>query len=93
MFHSRTLNNRINNIYKRALRLTYKQSSFKELLQKDRSKTIHHKNVQDLVTEIFKNKDDLAPDIMKNVFELKEPLCNLRSESNCFTRPSVKTAY
>ena len=88
MLHSRTLNTRINNVYKRALRLTYKQSSFKELLQ-----TIHHKNVKDLVAEIFKNKDDLAPDIMKNIFGLKEPLCNLRSESNCFTRQSVKTAY
>ena len=33
MFHSRTLNNRINNIHERALRMTYKdnQSSFKEL--------------------------------------------------------------
>ena len=44
MFHSRTLNNRINNIHERALRLTYKdnQSSFKELLEKDSSVTVHH---------------------------------------------------
>ena len=36
MLHSRTLNNRINNIHERALRLTYKdnQSSFKPLLEK-----------------------------------------------------------
>ena len=75
MFHSRTLNNRINNIHERALRLTYKdnQSSFKELLEKDHSVTVHHKNLQALVTEIFKVKNDLAADIMKDVFELKEP--------------------
>ena len=75
MFHSRRLNNRINNIHERALRLTYKdnQSSFKELLEKDSSVTVHHKNLQALVTEIFKVKNDLAPDIMKDVFELKEP--------------------
>ena len=44
MFHSRTLNNRINNIHEKALRLTYKynQSSFKELLEKDHSVTVHH---------------------------------------------------
>ena len=80
MFHSRTLNNRINNIHERALRLTYKdnQSSFEELLEKDHSVTVHHKNLQVLVTEIFKVKNNLAPDIMKNVFELKEPLYNLR---------------
>ena len=62
MFHSRTLNNRINNIHERALRLIYKdsQSSFKELLEKDHSVTVHHKNLQALVTEIFKVKNDLA---------------------------------
>ena len=63
MFHSRTLNNRINNIHERALRLTYKdnQTSFKELLEKDHAVTVHHKNLQDLVIEIFKVKNDLAP--------------------------------
>ena len=58
MFHSRTLNKRINNIHEKALRLTYKdsQSSFKELLEKDHSVTVHHKKLQALVTEIFKIK-------------------------------------
>ena len=58
MFHSRTLNNRINNIHERALRLAYNdnQSSFKELLEKDHSVTVHHKNLQALATEIFKVK-------------------------------------
>ena len=47
MFHSRTLNNCIDNIHERALKLTYKdnQSSFKELLEKDHSVTFHHKNL------------------------------------------------
>ena len=60
MFHSRTLNNRINNIHERSLRLKYKdnQSSFKEFLEKDHSVTVHHKNLQVLVTEIFKVKND-----------------------------------
>ena len=90
-----SLNNRINNIHERALRLTYKdnQSSFKELLEKYHSVTVHHKNLQALVTEIFKVKNDLARDIMKDVFELKEPPYNLRSESNHFTRQNVKTTY
>ena len=73
MFHSSTLNSRTNNIHERSLRLTYKdtQSSFKELLEKDYSVTVHHKNLEALVTGIFKVKNDLAPDITKNVFELK----------------------
>ena len=95
MLHSRTLNNRINNIHERALRLTYKdnKSSFKQLLEKDHSVTVHHKNVEVLVTEIFKVKNNLACDIMKDVFELKEPSYNLRSESNHFTHRNVKTIY
>ena len=87
MLHTRTLNNRINNTHERVLRLTYKdnKSSFKQLLEKDHSMTVHQKNLQVLVTEIFKVKNNLAPDIMKDVFELKEPPYNLRSEPNHFT--------
>ena len=57
MLHSSTLNNRFNNIHERALRLTYKenQSSSKQLLEKDHSVTVHLKNLQVLVTEIFKS--------------------------------------
>ena len=93
--HSRTLNNRINYIHERALRLTYKhnQSSFKELLEKDHSVTVHHKNLQVFVTKIFKVKNHLAPDIIKVVFELKEPPYNLWPDSNHFTRRNVKTTY
>ena len=70
-----TLNNRINNIHESALRLTNKDDkySFKQLLEKDHSVRVHKKNLQVLVTEIFKVKNNLAPDIMKDVFELKEP--------------------
>ena len=75
MLHSNILNNRINNIHERALRLTYKdnKSSFKQLLEKDHSVTVHQKNLQVLVIEVFKVKNSLAPNIMKDVFELKEP--------------------
>ena len=43
---SRTLNKHTNNIHEMALRLTYKanQSLFKELLEKDHSVTVYHKN-------------------------------------------------
>ena len=53
MFHSRKLNNRINYIHERALRLVYKDytSSFDELLLKDNSFGIHHRNLQKLAIE------------------------------------------
>ena len=95
ILHSWTLNNCINIIHGRALRLTYKQnkSSFKQLLGKDHSVAVHQKNLQVIVIEIFKVKSNLAPDIMKDVFELKEPPYNVLSESNHFTRRNVKTTY
>ena len=56
MFHSRSLNNKINRIHKRLLRITYndKSSSFQNLLEKDSSVTIHDKNIKILATETYK---------------------------------------
>ena len=58
MNHSRILNNRINGLHKRVLSLTYNDFSlsFSELLEKDKSVTIHHRNLQTLAYEIFKVK-------------------------------------
>ena len=55
MFHSRNLNNRINKIQERALRIVYDDtfSSFNELLKRDGSLTIHEKNIQTLAIIIY----------------------------------------
>ena len=55
MFHSRGLNNRINKIHKRALRIVYRdnKSPFETLLEKDQAFTIHHKNIQKLGIEFI----------------------------------------
>ena len=68
MFHSRELNNRINRIHERALRLVYQDNSlsFAELLEKDNSVTIYRINLLVLAKEIFKLKNGLAPEIMKD---------------------------
>ena len=57
MLHSRGLNNKINRIHERALRITYndKSSSYSELLTKDRSVTIHHRNIRALAIEIYRS--------------------------------------
>ena len=57
MFLSRTLNNRINKIQERALRLAYKNEislSFDDILKRDKLVSIHQKNLQILATEIYK---------------------------------------
>ena len=63
MFHNRTLNNKINKLHERALRLVYKNEnlSFIELLDTDNSVTIHQRNLQRLAIEMYKAKNKLSP--------------------------------
>ena len=74
MFHSRILENRINKIHERALRIVYNdnESSFGELLKKDGSFSIHERNIQALAIEIYKVVNGLSPEIMNDIFSLKE---------------------
>ena len=95
MFHSRKLNERINHIHERALRIVYKDfnSSFQELLIKDNSSNIHHRNLQKLVTEIFKVKNGLSPELMNDVFEFIEKPYSLRTTSHFRSRKIRTTKY
>ena len=54
MLHSRTLNNDINCLHERALRIVYSnyKSSFNTLLEKDGSFSIHHRDSRSLAIEI-----------------------------------------
>ena len=57
MSHSRTMNNRINKIHKKALRLVYKDEinlSLDDFLQMDKSVSIHQRNLQIIATEFIK---------------------------------------
>ena len=56
MFNGREVNNRINRIHERALKLVYadNNSPYAKLLEKDDSVKIHQRNLEVLATEIFK---------------------------------------
>ena len=73
MCHNRSYNNRINQLHERSLRMVYndKWSSFEDLLRKDGSVSIHVKNIQVLMTEMYKVKNNLAPILLSEVFKLK----------------------
>ena len=83
MFHSRTLNNRINRIHERALRTVYKDPSltFQELLYRDNSVTIHHRNLQKLAIEMYKVTNNLSPTFMHEIFPTSIPPYNLRNKT------------
>ena len=63
IFHKKHLNNKINRIHERALRIAYKdyESSFNTLLEKDDSFSIHAKNLQTLMTETLKTTENITP--------------------------------
>ena len=72
-FHSRCLNNKINRLHERCLRMIYndKISNFEELLNKVNSVSIHLNNIHALAIEMYKGADDMPPDIMNEVFKLR----------------------
>ena len=83
MFHSRKTEYRINSIHKRALKLVYQDSpdlTFQELLAKDKSVSVHQKNLQLLANEIFKSKTGVSPELMNHIFHFMERSYNLRSD-------------
>ena len=75
MFHSRKLNNKINTLHERCLCVVYNDrlSTFGELLNKDNSVSIHHRNIQCLATELFKVHLGETPQILHEVFPLTGP--------------------
>ena len=94
MFHSRSLNNKINSIHERALRIAYqdKTSAFQELLNKDNSVSIHHRNVQVLATEMFKIHRVLSPEILRETCLSKTSSYNLR-RNDTFEKRKVHSVY
>ena len=90
MFHSRKINLKIDKLHYRALRMIYldESSSFKELLKKDGSVTIHHRNLQTLAIEMFKAVNGLSPPFMRELFGYRTDIIrNTRSNTIINEKP------
>ena len=92
LFCSKGANNEMNRTHKRALRALYGdyESTFEELLDKDRSMTIHKKNLQTVMVEIYKTINHLNPAYVWEFFIKKDVPYNLRSNELCKI-PSVNS--
>ena len=92
MFHSRRVNNKINHLHERSLRIVYKDnySFYVDLLVKGKSLTIHQRNIQSLAIELFKVKRNLSNVIMYNILKTRTLTYNLRSQKD-FVRDCINT--
>ena len=84
MFHSRTINNNINTLHEKALRLVYPNKPnlpFDDLLKEDKSVKIHKKKLQVFATEIYKVKNDLRHKIMADIFRFQQKPEIVRNKS------------
>ena len=80
MFCFRQSNNLINKVHERALKLIYQDNcNFEVLLEKQHDFSIHQRNLQDLMTEIYKITNGIAPPIMNSLFTFCLNQRNLRN--------------
>ena len=80
MFCNRTLNCQVNHAHERALRFAYNdcKNDFGSFLGQSNSMSIHVRNLQLLMMEIFKTKFDWNPPFMKDIFIERRITDNLR---------------
>ena len=94
MYHNRTNNNKTNRLHERCLRLIYndKKSFFKDLLENNRSVSLHHKNLRTLAVELPKVFKGLSPVVFAEAFPVRQQSqFNMRNYSY-FAMPRAKTA-
>jgi hypothetical protein len=94
MFCSREMNMKINHIHERALRLVYfdYKLSFEELLRKDKSISIHHRNIHNVATLMYMVKNNLSPPFIQDIFEYKGH-GRITRMKDTFSRPNINKVY
>ena len=91
MFCDKSLNSKIDSLHFLSLNIAYNNnlSSFEELLSKDKSVRVHHRNIQLLALEMYKVKLCIAPSFMSDIFKIRDistdsVLWRLRSPSEFY---------
>ena len=95
MFCQRTSNPRINLLHDRALGIVYNDNewTFEDLLKKENSVSIHHKNLRLLGMKLDKAKNNLSTHLMSAIFNPRNIDYNLRSQTDFKQGPVNKVNY
>ena len=94
MFHSRSINDKINRLHETVLRIAYSyfKSSFENVLEKDGTVSIHVKNLQILTAEMFKISKNFSVPLMSELFHQKVNHYDLRIPYQ-FSIPNVNSVF
>ena len=70
------LTTKLNRLHERCLRMIYndKQSNFEELLVRDNSVSIHHRDYQRIAIQLYMVVNGMSPDIMSEIFQVRKAL-------------------
>ena len=94
MFCFRQSNNLINKVHERALKLIYQDNcNCQALLEKQHDFSIHQRNLQVLMTEIYKIVNGIAPPIMNSLFTFRLNQHNLRNFQELLTEKRNTVNY
>ena len=87
MFCSRQSNNLINKVHETSLRLTYRDETkdFQQILTEQNEITIHQRDLQVLMTEVYKIVNSIAPPIMNSLFQFRFNTNNIRNFQEIYT--------
>ena len=82
MFHGRIVNKNINHLHERVLGIVYKDyiSSFEDLLNRNKSVAILHRNIQSLVIDLFKVKQNFSNSMLFSIFQTRSITYNVRTQ-------------
>ena len=85
----------MNKIHERELRIVYKDShaDYEALLTLDNAVSIHQRNLQYLMIEIYKTKHNLNPTFMSEIFETRNVHYDLRTKNNLCIPKARTTSY
>ena len=83
-------------MHERGLRLTYRNETnkeFQQILREKNEPTIHQKNLQVLMTEVYKIVNGIAPLIMSSLFDFRTNIHNIRNFQKIFTENRKTVEY
>ena len=93
MLCSKTANKKINRVHYKFLKMLHNDdnSTYEQLLEKYNEFTVHQRNIQKLMIEMYKVKNELGPSLLSDIFQkanYKGPTLRISKD---FHRPTINS--